>query len=132
MNTGPTSEVEALVQARDSWHCVVCGQPIRGQQGWDWSIHHRQNRGSGGTSDPAINYTSNLLTVCGNGTTGCHGRIESYRTDAKSRGWIVPRPLIPAHEPVYITGPNHVDGAWLYLTDDQRYSNTEPTAEVTS
>ena len=45
----------------------------------------------GGTKDPAANDVPNLALLCGTGTTGCHGHIESHRTQAKADGWIVPK-----------------------------------------
>lgn len=56
----------------------------------------------GGTSDPAINYLSNLLWVCGTGTTGCHGYMESYRTEACAKGWLVGDGQDPALVPVLL------------------------------
>lgn len=35
---------------------------------------------------------SRVLAVCGHGTAGCHGMIESERAVAYTRGWLVHRP----------------------------------------
>lgn len=43
----------------------------------------------GGTSRPAANALSNLITLCGSGTTGCHGWVESYPTAARELGLAV-------------------------------------------
>ena len=43
--------------------CVVCGNRA---QNW----HHRLNRSRGGLDDD-----TNLVPLCGTGTTGCHGRV---------------------------------------------------------
>ena len=48
------------------------------------NVHHRRPRGQGGSNDPA-----NLLHLCGSGTTGCHGYIESNRTVARANGWLL-------------------------------------------
>lgn len=32
---------------------------------------------------------SNLVRLCGTGTTGCHGFVESQRTLATVRGWLL-------------------------------------------
>tara|TARA_R110000868_G_scaffold57162_1_gene176805 strand:+ start:3956 stop:4267 length:312 start_codon:yes stop_codon:yes gene_type:complete len=53
------------------------------------SIHHRKPRRMGGTKDPAINAAENLALLCGTGTTGCHGWVESNRAEAKGLGWLV-------------------------------------------
>jgi hypothetical protein len=43
----------------------------------------------GGTSDPSANGTANLLVLCGSGTTGCHGWVESNRASARDLGLLV-------------------------------------------
>lgn len=42
----------------------------------------------GGTKR-GVNSLANLALVCGSGTTGCHGYIESHREEAYERGWLV-------------------------------------------
>lgn len=124
--SGPTAKTVEIVRARDSYRCVVCGASIHGQRGWDWSIQHRQARQMGGCKQPYINAPSNLLLVCGSGTTGCHGRIESDRDWAKDHGWNIPRPLVPIEHPALLW-----PGDWLYLTDNGHRSETSPM-EVTT
>lgn len=119
--TGPDTATVEIVRARDSYRCVVCGTYCHGQRGWDWSLQHRQPRGSGGCKLSYINAPSNLVLVCGSGTTLCHGRIESDRDWAKDHGWIVPRPLIPANVQVMLW-----PGDLFYLTDDGHRSETAP------
>lgn len=63
----------------------------------------------GGSSDPAINSPANLLSVC----STHHRDIESWRTSAELRGWIVRRPNDPAAIRVLITGVG-----WVRLTAD--------------
>lgn len=43
----------------------------------------------GGSRWPGINLPSNLLTLCGSGTTGCHGWVEGHPEWAKAQGWSV-------------------------------------------
>jgi len=67
----------ALVHMRSDRICEVCGtrQAV--------NVHHRKNRSQGGTWA-----ASNLLDVCGSGTTGCHGRItEDHDGTANRNGW---------------------------------------------
>ena len=45
----------------------------------------------GGTSWPSINLPDNLLTLCGSGTTQCHGWVESHPEWAELHGWSVRR-----------------------------------------
>lgn len=85
-DTGPDRTTRELVLERDEYRCVVCGIGIIGIRA---SIHHRRNRGSGGSSDPLINAPSNLLTVCGTGTTGCHGWIGASPAEALEAGYVV-------------------------------------------
>lgn len=72
------------VYARDHRLCRRCGK-----QGD--SIQHRIPRGMGGSKDPRINSLSNLVMLCGDGTRGCHGYVESHRDEAYSTGWLVHR-----------------------------------------
>jgi 5-methylcytosine-specific restriction protein A len=98
--TGPDQKTRDLVKERDAFRCVVCGRPV----GSDHSVHHRRNRGTGGSSNPRINLPSNLLLVCGSGTTLCHGEITNNANRAKAleAGWVVPlnAKIEPAAVPV--------------------------------
>lgn len=79
-----------LVLERDQDRCVRCGAACTGQRGRDWSIQHRIPRGMGGSRREDINRAANLLTMCGSGTTGCHGWIETTaqgREEARENGW---------------------------------------------
>lgn len=105
-NTGPTPAVRQAVRDRDMDTCVVCGVVVTGRPA---SIHHRRNRGMGGSSDPRINDVTNLVVVCGDGTSGCHGMLTDrpWELDAEKHGWIIGRNSIadPALVPVLV--------AWL-------------------
>ena len=115
--TGPDKDTVDAALARDENACVVCGLPNRGERGVDWSIHHRVRRSQGGTND-----TSNLITVCGSGTQGCHGEIHSHVADSRDNGWLLKssdnsmeRPVLTDHR-----------SRWLYLTSDGEYSDVPP------
>lgn len=52
-----TAKVKKLIRERDQW-CWHCGSDT------DLVIHHRRNRGSGGSKAPGINEPQNLMLVC--------------------------------------------------------------------
>lgn len=58
--------------------CEICG--VWGAN----NAHHRRNQSQGG---PDI--LSNLLLLCGSGTTGCHGRIGREPAIAGWLGWTI-------------------------------------------
>lgn len=43
----------------------------------------------GGTSNTEAGSPGNLVLLCGSGTTGCHGGVESRRDDSRARGWLL-------------------------------------------
>lgn len=87
--TVASKSVEHLVFTRDEGCCAHCGTAITGDRGRDWSVHHRRPRGSGGSSLEWVNRAANLVLLCGSGTTGCHGWVESHRDDARDAGFLV-------------------------------------------
>ena len=103
---GPSMLERAIVLLRAAGRCEVCGVVLAvlddDKPRWiaERSFHHRQPRGSGGTRDPEANTPPRLLLLCGSGTSGCHGTVESQRAMAYSNGWLVKRPTDPATVPV--------------------------------
>lgn len=43
----------------------------------------------GGSKDPALNSPANILLLCGSGTEGCHGWVESNREQSYDLGLLV-------------------------------------------
>jgi hypothetical protein len=84
------------VRERSSGRCEVRVPGVC--RGRATNFHHRQPRGMGGDLVPD-DRPEKYLHICGSGTTGCHGWIESNRDDARRRGWLVPRPTDPAAVP---------------------------------
>ena len=86
---------------RAKGHCEVCGcrLPEKG-----WNLHHRTNRGAGGTKRQVT--CADGLAVCGSGTTGCHGYISGHFVWSEDRGYVVRRNSIatPLTEPVFVRG----------------------------
>jgi HNH endonuclease len=99
-NSGPSAKLRALVEARDKG-CVRCGAVVPRDED---SVHHRIPRGRGGE-----NTAENLLLLCGSGTTGCHGYVESHRTEAYNHGYLVKTGYDPLDVPVLLLGK-----AWAY------------------
>jgi hypothetical protein len=54
----------------------------------------------GGTKDPSINSPANILFLCGSGTEGCHGWVESNRETSYEMGLLVHRNDDPDEIPV--------------------------------
>lgn len=111
--TGPSRKVRTLVLARDSYACVCCGQSVIGRP---YSLQHRKRRSQGGGNDP-----SNLITVLGTGTTGCHERIDSRRDPHdEARGYTVRSWQDPALIPVVVFSEG-CPGVTAWLWDDGEY-----------
>lgn len=88
--TGFAKHVEALIIERDQGRCVRCGaHVVHLERGFAWSIHHRRPRGAGGTTLRWVSLAANGVTLCGSGTTGCHGWVERERTKAFDLGLLV-------------------------------------------
>ena len=101
--------VLALILTRSGDLCEVCGRRAE-------STHHRKPRGMGGSKDPAAHSAANLLRVCGDGTRGCHGMIESNRTASYENGWLLRRGEPPTCVPVLLRN------RWTLLTEDGQYT----------
>jgi hypothetical protein len=84
-----------IVSERSGGVCEVCGGARATNK------HHRVKAGR-------VWRPSNVLDVCGSGTTGCHGRIESYPDASKEQGWWLLPVQDPARAPVWIFGRGFV------------------------
>lgn len=105
--------VMSLVNQRDGDHCRRCGIDWP-SAGYQFSRHHRIPRGAGGSA--LVDRASNVITLCGSGTTGCHGWVESHREEAEILGYLLPKlnpDIDPEQEPVFV----HEFG-WVLLGDD--------------
>ena len=108
--TDPSAETVRLVRERDDWRCARCA-------GWGpLSTQHRVARGMGGSRWAGINLPSNLLTLCGSGTTGCHGWVEGHPLWAMGHGWAVSKYDREAVSRL----PVWTWRGWVYLTEQGR------------
>jgi hypothetical protein len=133
--TGPPNDTVEACLERASYACEINGCDLRGDRGEGWSIQHRLARGRGGDRDPRINLPSNLLVVCGSGTTGCHGLIEDQlRAAAYEVRWLIrrcgcERKFVCEHSPrnlqTYI-----LRGRWVYLDDAANYIDADEPSEA--
>jgi hypothetical protein len=76
----------------------MCGRSIVDVES---SIHHRINRGSGGSA--LLERASLLIRLCGSGTTLCHGWVTEHPKLAASTGWQLPKnnpDIDPTWEPI--------------------------------
>jgi hypothetical protein len=106
-----------LVRARDAGRCQMCGKWVERQLK---SVHHRLNRGRGGSA--LLERASILVTLCGDGFFGCHGWIGREPTEAGKTGWLLPRnnpDIDPTKEPILTYQ------GWRLLADDGTWSTCE-------
>lgn len=73
--TAIPARVRKIVLERAGDVCEGCGHPVAN------NLHHRKYRSRGGK-----HVASNLVLLCGSGTTGCHARAHSANPPA---GWSV-------------------------------------------
>lgn len=117
-DTGPSRKTRALVLARDGHACVCCGRSVIGQVA---SLQHRKRRSQGGGNSPA-----NLITVLGDGTTGCHARIDSRRDpEDAAKGYTCQSWEDPASVPVMYFDESGC-GVTLYLEADGGLTQDAP------
>lgn len=105
---GPDRDTRRLVAERDRYECVRCGQPLDAH--WNGhSIHHRIPRSH---PFPGLHQPSNLICLCGSGTTGCHGWVHAHPRNAYQYGWLVHMEADPALTPLW--SARH---GWILLDD---------------
>lgn len=104
-------ETVDAVHARAGYGCEICGTTNAAR----WSLHHRRPRGMGGSKRADTNMPSNILLLCGSGTEGCHGYVESHRAESLNLGRLLLQGQSPAVVPVDLVYGLVVlddDGGW--------------------
>ena len=109
--TGPSEATRLLVLMRANGLCEDCGGSLT--KGFGMSVHHRQPRGMASTKKLNSNSESNLPVVCGSGTTGCHGWIESNRSESYEKGYLVSYNKQSSEDT-----PIKLRDGWFYLTNE--------------
>lgn len=67
----------------------------------------------GGSLEDKINQAANLIVLCGTGTTGCHGWIESHRQEGRETGMLLYRIDDPEQIPF-----TDIDGVVHWIRND--------------
>mgnify|MGYP001951845053 FL=1 len=121
--------VRLVFFTRDGSACFLCRRHLRFEdRGIGWSMHHRKPRGAGGAGKrgaDAVASPANALTLCGSGTTGCHGEAEKNRDVALFRGVLISRlGRGSAFDPDRVRVQRR-DGSWWLLTLDGRAVEVE-------
>ena len=85
--------------------CERCGSP------GPLSCQHLVKRSHGGRWEPR-----NIVVLCGDGTTGCHGWAEKEPLAAQAEGWALASHIEPGSRPIphVVLGPVWLDEAGGY------------------
>lgn len=111
-----TTRTRTLLRERAHGCCEMCGKSGAN------NAHHRINQSQGGPDT-----LSNLLLLCGSGTTGCHGWVTTHPEDARRQGLSVARSQVPfnkqdqncaANIPVRRWSRELGGPEWVLLDDD--------------
>ena len=121
--------VRLVFFTRDGERCFMCRKPLRFEdRGFGWSMHHRKPKGMGGTADRSLSSPANALTLCGSGTTGCHGWVEHVRARAVGMGLLISRHGVGDEFDPSRVRVQRRDGSWWLLTDNGRAVEVEEGA----
>lgn len=106
----PSDQVKRMVDRRDGWRCVRCGASLESVPG---SRHHRRPRSHAWAG---LHLASNLILLCGSGTTGCHGWVHANPAQAYEEGLLVHSWQYPHDQPIRTRGRGWVlldnEGSW--------------------
>ena len=118
----PTPAQCRIVDERDGRCCSVCGMSLTGVPA---SRHHRLMRSH--ESDPKrLHRASNLIDVCGSGTTGCHGWIHAHPDTAYRLGLLVHAWEDPEKTPMLRYAGMLGESQWVLLDDQGDVTAVDP------
>lgn len=129
-NTGFSAAVKLKVRQRagnglaEDARCEACGIWL-GRYGGQ--VHHRDNRGMGGSKDPVINSIVNAALLCGNPVdlSTCHGKCTASDRRMNAEGWWLKEGQDPAQTSVLLHSPGG-SGLEVWLTADGYYGYVPP------
>lgn len=102
------ARIRAALRDRADGCCELCHRPAT-------NAHHRRNRSQGGRD-----VLSNLLLVCGSGTTGCHGDITHLPKWATEFGYTIQGTTSePWEVPVLLWGRSPYTACDMVMLDDE-------------
>ncbi|MEU1550276.1 HNH endonuclease [Nocardia sp. NPDC005745] len=104
-----------IVTERCGGQCERCRAP-------GVTMHHRWKRGQGGPWTP-----SNVIALCGSGTTGCHGWVEHNPAAAHESGlWLFNGEHDTQRQRVWLRSPWTLLDRWVWLDDIGGLAETAP------
>ena len=116
----PSRLVCELVDRRDEYCCVRCGRYLIGNPA---SRHHRKLRSQASLAE--VHNPSNLILLCGTGTTGCHGWVHAHPAEACRYGW-----MVRSYREVWDIAVLSKKHGWIFLDDDGGWIHVEDEEDL--
>lgn len=102
----PSPAAMEAVRKRDGG-CVRCGRS-------GGNTHHRKLRVH--CTKAEVHLLTNMIVLCGSGTTGCHGWVHRHPEESYKAGWLVRSWEDPESVPVF----DWIGDRWLLHDDGTR------------
>jgi len=116
-------ETRFTVLARGFYRCERCREDFLGKP---VSIHHRRPRMMGGSKNAELHRPANLIALCGSGTSGCHGWVESNREQARTFGFLIQK--VESAEEIPFKDLN---GDWWLIDNDGQKRQLDTNQDMT-